>query len=86
MLVERLSDGTATVRLADHIREEDREGQTIYVYDEAVFTLEADREETAEDIQSSFDSWWEYGSQPEELMPTIEERLELVEMMLMGGI
>ena len=85
-LVERLSDGTATVRLADHIRGEDRDGQTVYTYDEVVFTLDAGREETEADIQSDFSTWWEYGSQPEEPMPTIEERLELVEMMLMGGI
>lgn len=84
-MMERLPDGTANVRLAADIKEEDREGQKIYVYDEAVFTLEADRTETAEEIQSNFDAWWTYGIQPEEPMPTIEERLELVEMMLMGG-
>lgn len=86
MLMERRPDGTANVRLADNIKEEDRDGQTIYVYDEAVFALGADREETAEDIQTDFEAWWEYGIQPEEPMPTIEERLELVEMMLMGGL
>lgn len=85
VLVERLSDGTANVRMASNIVEEDRDGQMVYVYDEAVFTLGADREETAEDIKADFESWWEYGIQPEEPMPTIEERLELVEMMLMGG-
>lgn len=84
-MMERLPDGTANVRLAADIKEEDREGQTIYVYDEAVFTLGTDRTETAEEIQSNFDAWWAYGIQPEEPMPTIEERLELVEMMLMGG-
>lgn len=85
MTLEHLPDGTANVRMAGNVTEEDRDGQTIYIYDEAVFTLEADREETAEDIQADFESWWEYGIQPEEPMPTIEERLELVEMMLMGG-
>ena len=72
--------------MASNIVEEDRDGQMVYVYDEAVFTLGADREETAEDIKADFESWWEYGIQPEEPMPTIEERLELVEMMLMGGL
>jgi len=86
VLVERFPDGTANVRLADNVREEEREGQTSYVYDEAVFTLGANREETAEDIRADFDSWWKYGIQPEEPMPTIEERLELVEMMLIGGL
>ena len=84
--MERLPDGTANVRLADNIKTEDRDGQTIYVYDEAVFSLGADREETVEDVQADFGDWWAYGIQPEEPMPTIEERLELVEMMLMGGI
>lgn len=86
MVLERLPDGAAAVRMANNIMEEDRDGQTVYVYDEAVFTLGADREETVEDIQADFATWWEYGSQPEEPMPTIEERLELVEMMLMGGM
>lgn len=86
MLMERLDDGTANVRLAHDVREEDRDGQRVYVYDEAVFTLGAGRVETEEDIQTDFESWWEYGIQPEEPMPTIEERLELVEMILMGGI
>ena len=86
MVLERLPDGTADVRLANNIMEEDRDGQTVYVYDEAVFTLGTDREETVEDIQADFEAWWEYGIQPEEPMPTIEERLELVEMILMGGL
>lgn len=84
--LERLPDGTANVRMANNIAEEDRDGQTVYVYDEAVFALGTDREETAEDIQADFESWWEYGIQPEEPIPTIEERLELVEMILMGGL
>lgn len=84
--MERLGSGETVVRLANNAREEDREGQTIYVYDEAVFSLGADREETEEDILMDFEAWWEYGIQPEEPMPTIEERLELVEMMLMGGL
>lgn len=86
VLLERHEDGGADVRLADNIREEDRDGQTMYVYDEVVFALEPDRTETETDIQQDFGMWWEYGSQPEEPMPTIEERLELVEMLLMGGI
>lgn len=81
----RHDDGTADVRMAGNIREEDREGQTVYIYDEAVFELGADRAEAAEDIEADFDTWWAYGCQPEEPMPTIEERLELVEMLLMGG-
>lgn len=86
MVLERLPDGAAAVRMANNIMEDDRDGQNIYVYDEVVFHLDADRTETEADIQADFATWWEYGSQPEEPMPTIEERLELVEMMLMGGM
>lgn len=85
VLLEHGEDGLG-VRLADHIREDERDGQNVYVYDEVVFHLDADRTETEADIQADFATWWEYGSQPEEPMPTIEERLELVEMMLMGGM
>lgn len=84
--MERIGSGEKIVRLADHVVEGEHDGQAVYTYDEVVFTLDAGREETKADIQGDFTTWWEYGSQPEEPMPTIEERLELVEMMLMGGI
>lgn len=86
VLLDRLEDGTANVRMAVNIREEDRDGQAIYVFDEAVFTLGNDRTETAEDIASEFDAWWVYGTQEDEAAPTLEERVELIEMMLMGGL
>ena len=86
VLLERLGDGSANVRLADNIREEEREGEKVIVYDEVVFTLEADRKETATDIEAEFAAWWAYGSAPEEAEPTTEERLEIVESVLMDLI
>lgn len=87
VVLNELEDGTKSVRLADNIREvETEEGATMYVYDEAVFTLEADRTETADDILEDFAAWWEYGIQPEEPLPTLEERVEMIEELLMGGM
>lgn len=87
VVLNELEDGTKSVRLADNIREvETEDGATMYVYDEAVFTLEADRTETADDILEDFATWWEYGIQPEEPLPTLEERVEMIEELLMGGM
>ena len=87
VVLNELEDGTKSVRLADNIREvETEDGATMYVYDEAVFTLEADRTETADDILEDFADWWEYGIQPEEPLPTLEERVEMIEELLMGGM
>lgn len=83
--VEVLGDGSKHVRLADNIQEIEEDGQTLYQYDEAVFDLEAFREETAEDIEKEFEGWWEYGTQPEEPLPTLEERVAAIEDYLIGG-
>lgn len=80
------AEGKKNVRLAGNIREEEREEQAMFIYDEVVFELEADREETAEDIAEAFDEWWEYGSQEEEPLPTIEERISVIEEILLGGL
>lgn len=58
--------------------------QTMFVYDEVEFDLEAEREETAADIEADFDGWWEYGSQEDESMPTLEERISAIEDYLLG--
>ena len=80
-------DGRKVVRLADNIEKivkEDEHGeQTVYQYDEVLFELDADRTETEVDILENFADWWTYGSEPEEALPTIEERLSLVEDVLM---
>ena len=85
VIVERSPDGVANVRMANNIREEERDGERLYVYDEAVFTLEADRTETAEDIEADFSEWWEFGILPDEPLPTLEERVALIEDILIGG-
>ena len=80
-------DGRKCVRLSDNIqeifREDDQGGQIIYVYDEVLFELDADRTETVQDIEENFEDWWIYGSEPEEAPPTVEERLDAIEELMM---
>lgn len=90
--MQRQPDGTVNVRLADNIREETREdehgAQTVFIYDEAVFTLEEGRRETESDILENFAAWWAYAGEPQEEAPTVEERLTIIEdalMELFGG-
>ncbi len=99
VLLDRYQDGTATVRLADNIRTEQREGsegqdeQTVYIYDEVVFLLGPDRQDTIGDIQRNFDDWWAYGCGEDEGTPTLEDRInaledsvmELAEIIIGGG-
>lgn len=80
------------MRLADHIVEEERAlddggSQTVYVYDEVVFELPYDREnETEASIEAQFESWWAYGSAEPEEEPTLEERVGILEELMMGGM
>ena len=90
--MQRQPDDTVNVRLADNIREETREdehgAQTVFIYDEAVFTLEEGRRETEADILENFAAWWAYAGEPQEEAPTVEERLTIIEdalMELFGG-
>ena len=90
--MQRQPDGTTNVRLADNIREEtraDEQGeQAVFIYDEAVFTLEEGRRETEADILENFAAWWAFASEPQEEPPTVEERLTIIEdalMELFGG-
>lgn len=70
--------------LHDNIHTETEEdGQEMYVYDAVTIQLDKERTETAEDIQEDFDAWWEYGSQPEESVPTLEERVAAIEEFLL---
>ena len=85
VLMDVREDGTKIVRMANNIREEERDEQTVFVYDEALFELGADRTETAEDIEEDFNDWWEFGIQPEEPLPTLEERIAAIEDILIGG-
>jgi len=84
VLMDETEEGKV-VRLADNIRQEEEDGQTVYTYDEVLFTMDPDRTETAEDIAEDFDAWWEFGSQPEEPEPTLEDRVSAIEEFLIGG-
>lgn len=85
VLVDEWADGTKSVRLAGNIREEEEDGQTVYTYDEVTFDLEEGRTETASDIEEEFDDWWAFGSQPEEPLPTLEERVAAIEDYIVSG-
>lgn len=93
VLMERLPDGSTSVRLRDNIRAEKREYgdgeiQDVYIYDEVMFNLGADRKEDKSDIEGDFSSWWVFGSEPEEPAPTIEEQVSLLMQIMtdfMGG-
>lgn len=85
VLMDNWQDGTKSVRLAGNIREEESDGQVIFVYDEVKFDLEAGRTETAADIEADFDEWWAFGSQPVEPLPTLEERVAAIEDYIVSG-
>lgn len=86
VLMDENEDGSKIVRMAGEATEEAGEdGQTIYTYDEVLFTLEAGRTETIADIEAEFDDWWEYGSQPEEPLPTLEQRVAMLEDYIISG-
>ena len=85
VLMDEWEDGTKSVRMSGNIREAEEDGQTVYTFDEVTFELEAGRTETAEDIQAGFDDWWAFGSQPEEPLPTLEERVAAIEDYIISG-
>ena len=70
------------MRLADNVQEIVTDEGTTYEYDEVVFNLPDDREETAESIQAAFAAWWEFGQQEEE-EATVESRLSALEDVIM---
>ncbi len=70
------------VRLADNVEEITIEEQTVYEYDELQFDLPYDRTETAESIAENFSDWWLYGCE-DHSEPTLEERVSLIEDILM---
>lgn len=84
MLLERLPDGSANVRLADNITTVTDEEGTRFQYDEATFRLDSDRVETVEDIERDFTDWWEYGVQPEEAPATLEQRVSDLEDVILA--
>ena len=79
--VEQCPDRTI-VWLTDNVQEIQTEDQTVYQYDEVQFDLPEDREETEETIAENFDEWWLYG-QEDHTEPTLEERVSIIEDILM---
>lgn len=70
------------MRLADNVQEIATDEGATYEYDEVVFDLPDDREETVESIQAAFAAWWEFGQQEEE-EATVESRLSALEDVIM---
>ena len=85
VVVEKLPDGTQRVVLSKNASAVENEDGKSWVFDQADFCLEPDREETKASIQERFDSWWEYavGYKPGSAL-TVEQRLESVENALLA--
>lgn len=84
VIIETLPDGKKTVRLAGVAEAvETEEGGVSYVYDEVVFDLPEDRNETVQRITANFDAWWEFGQQESEEI-TLEQRVSDLEEALMA--
>lgn len=83
IVIEQMTDGRRLCWLADGIREESSEEGTCYIYNLASFVLDADRTDTANDIMEEWESWWAYAELPEAAMPTLEERVEDLELMML---
>lgn len=88
--IETLPDGKRRVILSRNFEEKRDEDGTSWVGEQAVFVLEPDRAETADDITAAFDGWWEYAAaySQDNTTPTVEQRLESVEnaMLAMMGL
>lgn len=84
VVIEHLPNGVRNVRLSGEVDEvETEEGGTGYVYDEVVFELPEDRDDTVESITQNFDAWWEFGQQESEEI-TLEQRVSDLEEALMA--
>ena len=62
--IENLPGGRRTVRLTDNVEEytqEDAKTRKMYRFEEVVFELPASATVTAEEIETDFAEWWEYG-------------------------
>ena len=81
VILEECPDKTI-VRLADNVEEIQEDDQTLYQYDEVEFILPEDRQETRASIAEHFDEWWLYG-QEDHTEPTLEERVSLLEEIIM---
>ena len=86
--LEKLPESTL-VRLRDNVRLEEKEDSEeivqTYHFDEVVFELpEGSGISTAEEVEENFADWWTYGSQPEEETPSLEERISLLEEVILA--
>lgn len=83
VLIERLPDGTKTVRLADNIETVESAEGTAIQYDEVVFDLPEDRDDSVESIEANFEAWWDFGQQETEEI-TLEQRVSDLEEALLS--
>ena len=81
VIIENCPDRTI-ICLTDNVVELDNEEQVTYEYDEVRFDLPDDRSETVESVTEHFNEWWLYG-QEDHTEPTLEERVALIEDILM---
>ena len=81
--IENFPDGRRVVRMADHVTERTDDDGTVYEYDEVVFDLPEDREETVQSVTANFAAWWAFGQQPVEKI-TLEQRVSDMEELLLG--
>ena len=83
VVIEMLPDGTKTVRLADNIETVESEEGTSIQYDEVVFDLPEDRDDSVESITANFEAWWDFGQQETEEI-TLEQRVSDLEEALLS--
>lgn len=83
VVIEMLPDGTKTVRLADNIETVESEEGTAIQYDEVVFDLPEDRDDSVESITANFEAWWDFGQQETEEI-TLEQRVSDLEEALLS--
>lgn len=93
VVLETLPDGEKIVRLRDNIseivapKENDEPAIAEYAYDEVVFPLPYDRDETVSTITAAFSDWWAYGvahTVADDFPPTFEQRLDALENMMIS--
>lgn len=93
VIVEEMPDGERVVRLADNIRvvedgAQEGETSTHFEYDEVVFTMPEDREDTEAEIEEEFEAWWLFGIEDED-EDTLEQRVadleDIVFSLIIGG-
>lgn len=86
VVIEILPGGTRRVILSRNFAAHQDKDGTSWRGEQAVFILEPDRAETADDITAGFDGWWEYAAaySRDSATPTVEQRLESLENALLA--